>query len=248
MTLPLVYIAAGVTTQRLRILLLTQFAFSNADTLFSRLCAACPHAWEAYCRHPFVEAIGDGTLPLECFQHYLQQDYLFLIQFARAYALAVYKADDLEEMCIASQAVGRILNEELSLHLAFCREWGLSDEDLKELVEAKANMAYTRYVLDRGLSGDLLDLYVALIPCTVGYGVIGKRLAKTAATDNPYQAWIETYAADNYQEAAEGAIAHLEKLAHKRETPQRFDNLAKTFREATMLEVGFWEMGQKVLF
>ncbi len=193
-----------------------------------------------------MEGIGDGTLALKCFRHYLLQDYLFLIQFARAYALAGYKADDLDEMRIASQAVDRILNEELSLHIGFCNEWGLASADLDQLKEARATMAYTRYVLDRGLSGDVLDLYVALIPCTVGYGVIGRRLGTRKVENNPYQAWIDAYAADSYQQAADEAIAHLDRLADRRETSYRFESLTKTFHDATMLEVGFWEMGLEV--
>ena len=195
-----------------------------------------------------MEGIGDGTLAPECFRHYLLQDYLFLIQFARAHALAVYKADNLDEMRVASTAVNRILNEELSLHIGFCNEWGLASHDLDQLDEARANMAYTRYVLDQGLSGDVLDLYVALIPCTVGYGVIARRLAAQTVANNPYQAWIDSYAADSYQQAADGAVAHLDALAERRETTQRFESLVKTFRQATLLEVGFWEMGLAVAF
>lgn len=218
----------------------------SANSLFSRLCDASPQAWQAYCEHPFVEQIGDGTLPLESFQHFLLQDYLFLIQFARAYALAAYKAEDLAEMRLASQAVARILNDELALHLGFCETWGISSDDLDKLQEAKANMAYTRYVLERGLSGDVLDLYVALIPCTVGYGVIGRRLAETGIEDNPYQAWIDAYAAPSYQQSADDAIAHLDCLAVRRETRHRFQSLVKTFHQATMLEVGFWQMGLQI--
>ena len=63
-----------------------------ADSLFARLRAAAADEWEAYVRHGFVRQLGAGTLPESCFKHYLIQDYLFLIHFARAYALAAYKS------------------------------------------------------------------------------------------------------------------------------------------------------------
>ena len=66
--------------------------------LFARLKDACADEWSAYQRHSFVRRLGEGTLPEECFRHYLGQDYLFLIQFARAYGLAVYKSESLEDM------------------------------------------------------------------------------------------------------------------------------------------------------
>ena len=42
--------------------------------------------------HEFVAKLGDGTLPQAAFRSYLVQDYLFLIQFARAWGLAAYKS------------------------------------------------------------------------------------------------------------------------------------------------------------
>ena len=75
--------------------------------------------------------------------------------------------------------------------------------------EAAETMAYTRYVLDRGMAGDLLDLHVALAPCIVGYAEIGAAMG-TAADDHPYQAWIEMYASDDYQQVAADEICLLD--------------------------------------
>jgi len=62
---------------------------------FSDLKKACPTGWQDYIEHSFVRQLGDATLAPEAFQHYLKQDYLFLIQFARAFALAAYKSPTL---------------------------------------------------------------------------------------------------------------------------------------------------------
>jgi len=64
-----------------------------AGPLFNRLKAECGATWDAYIDHPFVRALGAGTLPEAAFRTYLIQDYLFLIHFARAYALAAFKAE-----------------------------------------------------------------------------------------------------------------------------------------------------------
>ena len=58
--------------------------------MFAALRAAAGDDWRDYVEHPFVQGLGDGTLPEAAFRHYLVQDYLFLIQFARAYGLAAY--------------------------------------------------------------------------------------------------------------------------------------------------------------
>ena len=115
-------------------------------------------------------------------------------------------------------------------------------------------MAYTRFVLECGLAGDSLDLYVALSPCVVGYGEIGAALAAeqaakpaavsaTVGKGNPYASWIEMYAGPDYQQVAQAAVAQLDHLAALRLTPARFDALCQTFRRATQLEADFWHMG-----
>lgn len=220
--------------------------FNDPNTLFGKLCSACSDEWKAYCNHAFVRGIGDGTLPEMCFRHYLKQDYLFLIHFSRAWALAVYKAETLSDMRKAASTLNALLNHEMILHVKYCARWGLTENEMESFPEAKANMAYTRYVLERGMAGDMLDLHVALAPCVIGYAVIGEELSsdpKTKLEGNPYREWIEMYAGQEFQAVAKAAVAHLDELASSRMAPGRFESLAKTFRQATSLEIGFWEMG-----
>ena len=131
---------------------------AKANTLFARLRDESGDTWSRYCDHPFVRGLGDGTLPEAAFRHYLVQDYLFLIQFARAYALAAYKADGLDDMRAAAGAMSAIVDTEMDLHVGYCRDWGLTEAEMAAAPEDMATTAYTRYVLDRGLGGDLLEL------------------------------------------------------------------------------------------
>lgn len=214
--------------------------------LFDRLKAAAPVSWTAYTDHPFVAGLGDGTLPEAAFRHYLVQDYLFLMHFARAYALAVYKGTSLADMRAAAAGLTAILDVEMDLHVTICAGWGLSPADLEAAPEARATMAYTRYVLETGLRGDLLDLHVALSPCIVGYAEIAERLAALpGALDeaNPYAPWIREYAGDAYREVAVAARQNLDRLAEERLSDKRFPALATIFDQATRLEADFWEMG-----
>ncbi|MCW5700201.1 MAG: thiaminase II [Rhodospirillales bacterium] len=215
-------------------------------TLFAELRHACADEWARYVDHPFVRGLADGTLPESCFRHYLVQDYLFLIHFARAYGLAVFKSDNLNDIRQAAAGLSAIVDQEMQLHVAFCRRWALDEDDMAAAPEADATMAYTRYVLEKGLSGDLLDLQTALAPCIVGYGEIGQRLFDNPATrmeGNPYREWIETYAAEEYQAVAAAHVAHMDSLMVRRGGPGRLPSLTTTFRQATRLEASFWDMG-----
>src|ERR1700676_209325 len=93
-------------------------------TLFVRLAAAAGAAWPGYTRHDFVVRLARGDLPESAFRRYLVQDYLFLLHFARAWGLAVYKSDNLAEMRRAHALVAATLDVEIGLHVEYCRGWG----------------------------------------------------------------------------------------------------------------------------
>lgn len=218
------------------------------DSLFGRLRDAAAEDWRAYVDHPFVHGLARGDLPQACFRRYLVQDYLFLIHFARAYALAVVKADDLAGMRSAAATLNALIDHEMALHVEFCRGWGITLPEMEQAPEAPETMAYTRYVLERGLAGDVLDLKVALAPCVVGYRDIALALRARAdfvADGNPYLPWIEMYAGPEYGALADEAIAELDRLAVKRLTPARLPDLVRTFAEACRLEAAFWDMGRR---
>jgi len=216
------------------------------DGLFARLRSATAEDWRRYTQHDFVRQLARGTLPEASFRRYLGQDYLFLIHFARAYALAIYKSATLAEMREALAAVKTILDDEMGLHVRTCAGWGLTESQMEALPEAPATLAYTRYVLETGMAGDLLDLRVALAPCVVGYGEIGWALANDPATrrdGNPYRDWIETYGGEGYQRVAADAVGSLDRLWGTRAGGARLDPLMRIFRDATRLETDFWRMG-----
>jgi thiaminase (transcriptional activator TenA) len=206
-------------------------------------------AWGAFVRHPFVEGLGDGTLPREAFLRYLVQDYLFLIHFSRAWALGVVKAETLVEMRACAATVDALINHEMQLHVRTCAAAGIPEPRLAEAEEAPENMAYTRYVLEAGFSGDFLDLMAALAPCVLGYGEIGARLAAEASSD-AYRGWIETYAGEDYQGVCRDVGALIDGALERRlgadfEASPRWERLRGRFAAATRLEVGFWGMGMR---
>jgi thiaminase/transcriptional activator TenA len=214
--------------------------------LFSRLVRDSAEAWRTYTQHDFVLRLAAGDLPEACFRRYLVQDYLFLTHFARAWGLAVYKSDSLAEMRRAQRLVAATLDVEIGLHIDYCRGWGLSEATLTAEPEALATVAYTRFVLDRGLAGDRLDLEVALAPCIVGYAVIAAgRMADPATklTGNPYREWLDMYAGSDYQGLARETEAALAEAFARRGGESRFAALAATFATATRLEADFWQMG-----
>ncbi|WP_170457050.1 thiaminase II [Ruegeria arenilitoris] len=220
---------------------------SDYGKAFALMRDAAQGPWRDYTRHAFVEGLKDGSLPRAAFLHYLRQDYVFLIHFSRAWALAVVKSETHAEMLAASRTVNGLISEEMKLHIGICEAEGISQDELFATPERPENLAYTRYVLEAGYSGDLLDLLAALAPCVMGYWEIGTRLAAEATSDT-YRDWIDAYSSSEYQEACQAVgelldSALIRRLGADFRTTPRWDRLCQTFRTATELEVNFWQMG-----
>lgn len=203
--------------------------------------------WHAHVHHDFVKRIGDGTLPIEKFRKYLVQDYLFLVQFARAKALSAYKSNSMADIAAGAEEILHI-QREMSLHLDYCAEFGLSKTEVEKQEEHQACTAYTRYVLDIAHSQSWFALQVAFAPCLLGYGIIAKRLWDDPETvgegDNRYWKWIRNYVADDYRAAVVAGEVMLEKYAVV-QSPSQIEALVRVFVHATRMETGFWDMGNE---
>lgn len=216
--------------------------------LFSALRRAAGSDWTAYVDHAFVRQLGDGTLPRAAFLHYLRQDAIFLVNFARAWSLLAFKCSDLDEMRMCAATVHELVGNEMVLHLETCPREGLSEPEILATAERRENVAYTRYVIDRGMAGDALDLLVALTPCVFGYGEIGLTLERRNGTAGPYGEWISVYAGADYQQSCHRAGGLFAKVAARTVGPDpeaspRWPSLVANFSLACRLEQDFWQMG-----
>ncbi|KAI0200485.1 Rapamycin-insensitive companion of mTOR, N-term-domain-containing protein [Astrocystis sublimbata] len=199
--------------------------------------------WHRFVNHPFVLAMGNGELPLESFKGYLVQDYLYLVHFARANALASYKSKNMQDIAAGAKIVQHI-HTEMKLHIDYCQSFGIEKNEIEATEEHQACTAYTRYVLDIGQSEDWLGLQIALAPCLLGYGAIAKQLHGDPCTKtegNTYWPWILNYVADDYVQAVQTGCELIERNAVLH-SPSRIEELVKIFIHATKMEIGFWEM------
>ncbi len=206
--------------------------------------------WLLYTKHEFVQKLANDSLHVNFFLNYLKQDYLFLIQFSKAWSLAILKSDNLEEMKIAASTVNELINFEMELHISLCQKYGISKFDLENTEEENENIAYTRYVLELGYSGDFLDLLSALAPCVLGYGEIGINLKDSNPKISMYRKWIETYSSSEYQNVCFNVGKLIDKsfqlrLGENYTNTYKWKKANQIFKKATSLEVDFWNMALK---
>jgi thiaminase/transcriptional activator TenA len=227
----------------------------STENFGSKIFAGWRHAagesWTDYVDHEFVRGLGDGSLPRSAFMAYLIQDYIFLIHFSRAWALAIVKSETPEQMRGAAATVNALINDEIKLHVGICAREGITEAQLLDATEEPENLAYTRYVMDAGLSGDLLDLLATLAPCVFGYADIGYRLSQCHDTTALYREWIDTYDSDDYKPVCASVASLIEQVAYSKlgdepELNPRWLLLCKRFKTATQLEANFWSMGLRL--
>ncbi|KAJ2079892.1 trifunctional hydroxymethylpyrimidine kinase/phosphomethylpyrimidine kinase/thiaminase [Coemansia sp. RSA 988] len=199
--------------------------------------------WEQYTNHPFVEKAAMGTMDKNVFVQYLKQDYLYLKHYARANALAAFKSDSLREVSDMIEAMQTCVRES-ELHVEMCARWGITREEIEKAEESWNSVAYTRYIIDRGMSGDVLELLAAMYPCLLGYGeaaLIAAKLKERREEDNPYWQWVSAYAGAEFQSAVAKGRQMIERLVQKEMVGgARLARLVATFNETVRLEISFW--------
>lgn len=213
-------------------------------TVSQRLFKAAQPIWEACHAHPFVTGIGDGTLDIEKFRHFLLQDYLYLFDYARVFALGVVKARDPELMRTFAANVDAILGGEMKIHRAYMERLGITEEQVFAVRPALPNSSYTNYMLSAAFSGSTAEIVAAILSCSWSYAEIGARLAgkNPQSLDHPfYGEWVRGYAGEEYQRTNDELVALMDRLAEGC-TEEEYRRLEEIFVNCSRYELGFWDM------
>ncbi|GAB1795932.1 MULTISPECIES: thiaminase II [Priestia] len=198
--------------------------------------------WRQNHNHPFVQGMGDGTLEKEKFRFYMIQDYLYLIDYAKLFAIGAMKATDLQTMGKFAALLDSTLNEEMSLHREYAKKIEISEKELEKAQPSPTTLAYTHYMLHVGQSGTLAELVAALLPCMWSYWEIGKELSEKPGANNEfYREWIEMYSSEEFGELATWCINLFDSLTEDKSEAE-LEKLEEIFLNTTRFEYMFWDM------
>jgi thiaminase (transcriptional activator TenA) len=189
---------------------------------------------------PFNRELAAGTLARERFQTYILQDALYLKEFSRALAIAAAKAADMAQLeAFARSALGAVAVEQ-ALHERYLTEFGLGRDAVAAAEPAPDCLAYTSFLLAAAYHEPWEVLVAALLPCFWIYREVGVAIASHAAPDNPYRAWIDTYADERFGAAVKTAIAIADHAGEIASSPVRARMLA-AFSRCCQYEWLFWD-------
>ncbi len=204
--------------------------------------ADCDALWRSLPDHPFLKDLQAGTLPLERFRFFLEQDIEFLQAMVRAVGIAISRARDETEMRLwidkAALIVERELENERALLARVEERTGRSEGPV---VQAPATVAYGGWLVSVAVRGEPIDLLVAAHPCVWSYAAIAVELERDLVDHPIYSEWVRFFAGEEYTSAIEARTAALDELLAPL-PGARIAELSELFTMGTRLEVLFWDM------
>ena len=172
--------------------------------------------WRAIHDHPFVRALGAGDLSRERYEHYLKQDYVYLIEFGRVLALAAARSEALADMGSFAKLLHATLELEMELHRRTCADFGIAPGDLEMVEPSLVTTAYTDFLVRTCYEGGAADILAALLPCEAGYVEIAESLRSRGVPPNRhYKDWIETYSSAEFREFARWVAAQVRRSGRR---------------------------------
>lgn len=186
---------------------------------------------------PFIRELTAGTLARPRFQTYITQDALYLGQFSRALAIAAAKAPDTAALqSFLNWAIGAVAVE-TELHRTYLSAFGVDPATAETAEPSPDCLAYTSWLLATAHQAPWEVTVAALLPCFWIYRDVGGAISRQTAADNPYRAWIDTYAGEAFGEAVQAMIAMTDRAA----TPVHRAPMLAAFAQACRYEYLFWD-------
>jgi len=220
---------------------------TRSQGLSERLRQSVLPLWRRQFQHPFVVALGDGTLPRTNFEFYIRQDALFLDDLTKMFAYATTKTRDHAEMEQFGKLLLNTLLVEADLHHRYGERFGLTPNEMAATTMAPTNYAYTRHLLSIATTGTLPELLTAILPCAWLYAELGHHLVgeTSPGAEHPYQDWLATYASPDFDEVGLWIRERLDSYTTRVSSDEEA-RLQQIFLLSTRYEYLFWDMAWRL--
>ncbi len=206
------------------------------DSFSDQLRAEAEPIWRKIFAHPFLREIKDGTLPLETFQAYLGQDYIYLEGFARCVAIALAKSPTIEVM---EEMAKRVMTPiERPLHHRLLGEAGLSVEDVAKTVPSPTNAGYVNHMLSVANREGLGPTAAAMLPCPWTYHLLREELGQS---EHPlYGQWTNFYVSGLLEDSVNAWRSFVDRQA-EHAGPEELEAMRQAFLTSSRYEYMFWD-------
>ncbi len=202
--------------------------------------------WDEQLIHPFVVALGKGTLPERKFKYYILQDARFLGDLSRVFAAGALRAPDSESALRFAKLAEETITVERSLHENYGKRWKMTAKEMSSVPMAPTNYAYTRHMFTVAHTGSAAEITVVALPCAWIYCVVGQHLLKNGppSKKHPYHDWLMLYGSPEFAEVQEWMRKKVDQWA-KTAGKEEKKRMEESFVLSSRYEWMFWEMAWK---
>ncbi|MGL5087900.1 MAG: thiaminase II [Cetobacterium sp.] len=206
---------------------------------------AAKNIWDSYYEHPFLKELGLDTLPKEKFKFYIIQDYLYLLEYSKLFALGVIKSKEESDMKRFAKLTDGILNSEMGIHRVYMKKLGITEAEIQASKPTIDNISYTSYMLSISHCGDLKEIAVAALSCMWSYKMISDKLKELYGDKQDfYGEWIQAYSSDSYDELTNWNLDIVEDCCSNLSEKEK-ERLKTIFINCSIFEYKFWNMSYK---
>jgi thiaminase/transcriptional activator TenA len=210
-------------------------------TAFSEAANAATEALRGSIRDmPFNAELAAGTLSHDRFRFYILQDALYLVDYARALAIAGARSHETEAVARFAKCAEGAIVVERALHEGYFAIYGLDKADVASSEPSPTCQAYTSFLLAAACTQAYEVLIAALLPCFTVYREVGLSVSGRAAPANPFRAWIDAYADPAFGETVTAVSVIVDRAAGEASPAVRRGMLRACVR-STQLEWMFWD-------
>lgn len=212
-------------------------------SVVKKMLNASAEIWKEYNKHPFVMGIQNSTLDKEKFRYYMIQDYLYLEDYAKTFAIGVAKAKKLRTANLFAKYIS-VMNGELDVHKGYLAKMGITQQEIDSTPRSLDNLSYTSYMLRVAYEESEAEILASILSCAYSYEFIAKNIIKNAPSsinDEFYGDWIRAYSSDEYAKD-NLLLLHEMDLLTQSYTEKQVQNLIDIFLACSRYELEFWEM------
>ena len=213
-------------------------------TVTERLLNAVSDIWQEYSRHPFVKGIEHGDLDQKKFRYYLIQDYHYLLDYMKSFAVGLAKAKSPEMRALFSSYTRMLTESEMDIHEGYLGRLNVTREELDNTPTALDNLSYTSYMLRVAYEEGETEILAAILSCALSYEYIAKNIVESSpnSVDDPfYGDWIKGYTSERYCKENIVLTQMLETAAADY-TEKQLEHLTEIFVICSRYELAFWYM------
>ena len=209
-----------------------------------QLLDAVKDIWDQYSLHPFVKGIEDGSLDREKFRWYIVQDYLYLEDYARTFAIGAAKVKSAHTARLFSSYVNVLTGDEMDIHRGYMGVFGFTKEELDKTERSIDSVSYTSYMLRIAYEESEAEILAAVLSCAYSYEVIAKNMVKNNpdAVNHPfYGDWVKGYISEEYSKENKLLLETLDSLCENY-TEKQTEHLKEIFTLCSRYELAFWDL------